>query len=103
MNKLQILLEEQEHTVVHMLGVVASFELVVVVRIELHLKLFACIDESLYVLHRVLYMYVVISHSVYDQHITRQVIGFAEQRSILIAVVIDLRSAHVALGICRVI
>ena len=52
-----------------MQGIVAFFQMMVIVRIELHLKLFVGIDEGIDILHRMLHMDVVITRAMNDEHI----------------------------------
>lgn len=57
----------------HMQGVVAFFEEMVVVGIELHLELLVCFDKCVDILHRVLHVHVIVSCAVDDEDISREV------------------------------
>ena len=92
---LQVLFEEIQDAGVHVGGVVAFLEEMIVVRIELHLKLFVRPHKCVDILHRVLYVHVVVTRSLNDQHLTSQIFGNRQQRSFSVSAVIHLRTAHI--------
>ncbi len=57
----------------HMCGVVAFFEEMVVVGIELHLELLVCFDKCVDILHRVLHVHIIVSGTMDDEDVSREV------------------------------
>ena len=55
----------------HMLRVIVFAQMMVVVRIELHLKLFVGLHQRIDILHRVLHVDIIIRRAVDDEHTAR--------------------------------
>ena len=87
----------------HMCGVIVFAEMMVVVGVQLHLKLFASAHERINVLHRMLHVHVVIAGTVNNQYVACEICRFVKQRRLFIAARIHLRATHVAFGIGRIV
>ena len=99
----QFLRQEIEHALVHMRGVVALAQVMVVVGIQLHLELLVGTHERINILHRVLHMHIVVPRAVDNEHRAREVLGVVEQRGIFVTAVVDLRTTHITLGVGAVV
>ena len=87
----------------HVLGVVAFAQEMIVVRIELHLELLVRLHQRVKILHRVLHMHIVIARSVTNKHLAAHVLHMVHQRSLFISARINLRTTHIALRISAVV
>ena len=77
--------------------------MMIVIRIQLHLKLLVCLHQRVYILHRVLHVYVVVTRAVDDQHIACQVFRTRQQRRLVVTTVVHLRTTHIPLRVRTVV
>ena len=63
----------------HMLCIIAFSQMMVVVRIQLHFKLFVSLDQRIDILQRLLCMHIIIRQAVNNQHIACQICCFVQQ------------------------
>ena len=69
--------------------------MMIVIRIQLHLKLLVCLHQRVYILHRVLHMYVVVARAVDNQHIACQVFRTRQQRRLVVTTITVVKAVFI--------
>ena len=62
----------------HMLSVISFAQMMIIIGVQLHFKLFTGVYECIDILHRMLHMHVIVCRAMNDEHIARQVRRFVE-------------------------
>ena len=87
----------------HMFGIIAFAQMMIIVRIKLHLKLLIRTHERGYILIGVLHMHIIIGRAVNDEYLARQVFRLIEQRCLIVAPRVHLRPTHIPLRVRAVV